>query len=86
MNSIPDILMELDRNWSLMSFNEYIDIEDKYIDTMIQEEIGSLFEDKIGGYRKNSPKSKEVVKVVRSKGNKRDKAKLREEKRGYFSE
>ncbi len=86
MNSIPDILMELDRNWSLMSFNEYIDIEESKIDTMIQEEIGSLFEDEIGGYRKNSPKAKEDTKVVRSKGNKRDKAKLREEKRGYFSE
>ncbi len=86
MNKIPDILMELDRNWSLMSFNEYIDIEESKIDTMIQEEIGSLFEDEIGGYRKNSPKAKEDTKVVKSKGNKRNKAKLREEKRGYFSE
>ncbi len=61
-------------------------LEDEMLDAMIEEELGSLTDFEIGGYRKNSPKSKEVVKVVRSKGNKRNKAKLREEKRGYFSE
>lgn len=55
-------------------------IEDEMLEDMIEEELGYM---EVGGFRKNAPKSKDPAKVVKSKSNKRDKSKLREQKRSW---
>jgi len=72
-----DILKEIEEKYNMEVCQH---IEDEMLESMIEEELGSLGDFEIGGFRKNYPKSKDAAKVVKSKGNKRDKAKLREEK------